>query len=707
MKETTRSTCTKCKAGTKCPTGSSKVASCPPGSFSAVGSSACSPCGADNTYSTGSAERCSTCLPGWFTSGGGSTSTRASCNQCLGGTCDGTSVITGDLSSWACGNTCADAATGTSLSNNGVCEDGGPGSSAATCGLGTDCGDCGYRPSTSACGSGWGYRFWKANGKNGLYGHFCYAKVASGGGGSGCDPALTGDEWKSRVVQTVAPENDAALIGTYCMGGSATSCKVCKMPANIPAGYFNKGKPPGATITTSYGSKSYDLAECSEGTYNDEDWSDPTVMVACKKCKAGHFGADGAPLGEKSRGFCSGSCAPGYYCVEGSTTNQAAPCRAGYYGAKGAQTTADCDGACPVGYWCPAASVTDKAHKCRAGFYGDAPGQVSDACVGECPAGYTCPAGTSTVGVAPSAPCTDAGSYCPKKSAQALSVPAGYRGVQDTNGNNVDVTPCGVGTWCVNGVVNKCPAGSFGASSGLQTNECSGKCSAGYYCPEGSKEAVEEECGNLAVRSGEKATKYFCAAASAAPTLVKPGYFTACEDDSTTLCAANRRVKELPCGAGFLCADGLQKRAVQWDASFCTCEKSSDGTDVCTPTNPSTSDGDMILDEQPGQLVAPWGPQSYLTWGRAVKASWNDEGGGEGAVSTFSITNVRRYDFSPGAAVKTCALATGSSATLPHFRLDPAAAKADQRVQYMLDFEECLGWAFDIVAESGSASYND
>ena len=609
-------------------------------------------------------------------------------------------MITGATpGSWTCENTCKTPA-GVSLASNGVCEDGGAGSSASTCGIGTDCTDCAYRPSTSACASGWGYRFWKSNGKNGVYGHFCYAKK----GDAGCEPALTDAGWKARAVDVVTPENDASLISTYCGSASATDCKVCKMAANIPTGFYNKGSPPGATISTTYGN-AYDIALCNAGEYNDEEWSDPTSMTACKQCKAGNYGAETASLEEKSRGACSGSCAPGYYCVAGSKSNQAQPCRAGHYGAGGSQTVATCDGKCPVGYWCPEASVTDKAHKCRAGYFGDAEGQSSDTCVGECPAGYVCPAGTATVGVSPSAACIDKGNYCPKKSIEPLAVPAGHMTTLDSNGRAVSVEPCTVGTWCVNGVVAKCAAGKFGASTGLQTNECSGSCSSGYYCPIGSKSAVEEECGNLAVRAGENPVKYYCPAGVGTPIAVSTGYYTACADDSTTLCPPNRRTKQLPCQAGFLCAGGVQKRAVQWDPSICTCTRASDGTDNCRATDPDTSDGDIILNEQPAQDIPPWGTKSHLTWGRSVKATWFDETGTEGAVTKFTIANLRRHDFSTAAAAKTCALGSGTSASLARFRLDPTLSGTDnQRVQYMLDFEDCMGWAFDLVAESGTTA---
>ena len=39
------------------------------------------------------------------------------------------------------------------------------------------------------------------------------------------------------------------------------------------------------------------------------------------------------------------------------------------------------------------------------------------------------------------------------------------------------------------------PAGTFGATSGLNTPACSGPCDPGYYCPEQSTSARQRDCG--------------------------------------------------------------------------------------------------------------------------------------------------------------------------------------------------------------------
>ena len=130
-----------------------------------------------------------------------------------------------------------------------------------------------------------------------------------------------------------------------CSKWEDTSCAysrafVCKMPANIPAGYRNKGSAP---ISTKFG-QNFDIVKCPKGTYNSD--VQPPSFVACKNCPAGKFG-DTEGLGKEA---CSGACAAGYYCKEGSTTNKYAPCLAGTYGSSQGLKTSACDGLCPAGY---------------------------------------------------------------------------------------------------------------------------------------------------------------------------------------------------------------------------------------------------------------------------------------------------------------------------------------------------------------------
>ena len=189
-----------------------------------------------------------------------------------------------------------------------------------------------------------------------------------------------------------------------------------------------------------------------------------------------------------------------------------------------------CTGACPIGHYCPAKSTSGTAHQCDPGRYGDVTGQTTASCVGPCPSGYTCPAGTSN----PTAnPCTNIQNHCPVGSAAATVTVSGHYGLQDANGNYYDMAQCPVGHYCAGGAKAQCGAGYYGGSSGLQTSDCSGKCTAGYYCPAGSVSATANDCGSAA---------FYCPEGSGAPVAVRAGYYSACADDTTTLCCSFFRI---------------------------------------------------------------------------------------------------------------------------------------------------------------------
>ena len=68
-------------------------------------------------------------------------------------------------------------------------------------------------------------------------------------------------------------------------------------------------------------------------------------------------------------------------------------------------------------------------------------------------------------------------------------LPSSTKLVVHTHGRSLNIEPCPKGTYndeiqehtfktCKN-----CPAGQFGGITGLQSNDCSGPCNAGTYCP--------------------------------------------------------------------------------------------------------------------------------------------------------------------------------------------------------------------------------
>ncbi len=76
---------------------------------------------------------------------------------------------------------------------------------------------------------------------------------------------------------------------------------------------------------------------------------------------------------------------------------------------------------------------------------------------------------------------------------------------------------CVPGQYCVDGRRFFCDAGRWGGEYGQNSSKCSGECSSGYYCPEGSTSSYEVKCGD--------ASKY-CPQGSSKPQLVPSGYYS-------------------------------------------------------------------------------------------------------------------------------------------------------------------------------------
>lgn len=61
---------------------------------------------------------------------------------------------------------------------------------------------------------------------------------------------------------------------------------------------------------------------------------------------------------------CSGKCAIGYYCPEGSISSRSVGCPAGRFGDSVGMMNQDCSGPCSAGYYCPEASVSSMEIPC-------------------------------------------------------------------------------------------------------------------------------------------------------------------------------------------------------------------------------------------------------------------------------------------------------------------------------------------------------
>ena len=162
----------------------------------------------------------------------------------------------------------------------------------------------------------------------------------------------------------------------------------------------------------------------------------------------------------------------------------------------------------PIAHTRARARHATRAHRpCPAGRYGGETGLKDATCSGQCTAGYYCPHGSSS----PTAEeCGGAHLYCPTGSAAPTPVTLGFYSTPATATVDVSATvaavvgneqtrtgqtQCAPGQYCdSSGVAKPCPAGRYGATTGLTTALCSGPCAKGHYCLEASTKAHQYPC---------------------------------------------------------------------------------------------------------------------------------------------------------------------------------------------------------------------
>ncbi|KAL3656443.1 hypothetical protein V7S43_018668 [Phytophthora oleae] len=308
-------------------------------------------------------------------------------------------------------------------------------------------------------------------------------------------------------------------------------------------------------------------------------------------CPAGYYG-DGSL---ETRPTCSGVCSPGFYCPLASTNSSAHVCGdpnvfcpsgsavptpvwPGYYSVRLLPYEADSFLVSNVGFETySVASTGEQAQKnevirdgqreceagtfsvdgnkflCPAGRYGDKSGETSPLCTGLCTKGYYCPEGSTSP---TQIECGGDGVLCPTGSPKPQLVPQGYYSIGITNTTRFFQSPCEPGYFCISGVKYQCPAGTYGAVSGLSTAACTGKCAPGYYCPSypgpPSISCTQNECGNSAVYCPEGTGNE--------PAFVSSGYYSVLTsgmaDDGRN--ATQNDVKICP--KGFYCRQGIRIR---------------------------------------------------------------------------------------------------------------------------------------------------
>ena len=332
----------------------------------------------------------------------------------------------------------------------------------------------------------------------------------------------------------LAPSERSCVI---CAGGTYSPTRNSVLNACVPcsAGYYPTADQTGCQPCGDAGhycpEYTMDPVAVPLGFYSTPEEGNVTLRSGVLKCPAGFVCVDGI------KSECGG---PAFVCSEGATS--AALIDPGFYGSGGAtNATQTSQVPCDAGFYC----TGGVRNACPGGRYGSVTELSSSTCSGPCTRGYRCPDGSTS----PDAlPCGSATTYCPEGSASATSVSLGFYSI-DGDGLTVDQLhrvaqqACDVGYWCVDGVRSPCPAGRFGAASQEVSSNCSGVCTGGYYCPEGSSSSVQLACGGPHV---------YCPEGSGAPTTVGSGFYSTGGSSSST------RTGEARCEAGFYCSGGVR-----------------------------------------------------------------------------------------------------------------------------------------------------
>lgn len=395
----------------------------------------------------------------------------------------------------------------------------------------------------------------------------------------------------SDTVAARAPCSEVCPVGHYCPAGtsypnmvkcpagtfgSTAGLKTQECSGPCAPGYFC---PPGTVdpVSLPCGNPSFYCPAGSaqritvrDGFYTVPE-GDGLDRIAQQPCEPGSYCLEGVKSPCSAGTFASAkrqtSCEPcttGHYCPEGSPVPIACP--PGTYGGELGLKNADCSGLCDFGHFCPSGSNISAQIECPPGSFGNVRGLGSFHCNASCDAvaypevacvatkcspGYFCPSGSNS---SEQAECGGAEVYCPSGSAIPTPVSRGYYtvGALSVLGKDQDSEDaavrwgqriCEPGFYCTEGVRLRCPAGTYGGSSGLTNEECSGPCSAGYYCPIASISDKQIPCGGADV---------YCPEGSPNKTDVTEGYFT-------TGGQVDSRISERICPLGHYCVAGVKR----------------------------------------------------------------------------------------------------------------------------------------------------
>lgn len=270
--------------------------------------------------------------------------------------------------------------------------------------------------------------------------------------------------------------------GFFCLERSST-------PTQVAAGYYSVG---GETEKTQIST-----LLCEPGFY---------CMDGVKQsCPGGKVGIESGLTTPE----CNQNCPPGFFCPPQSSDLYAHSCRddvsiycpsgsaspvevtKGYYSVQPDIAVAPFAGAaseepCEPGYYCPydfsLERSTGQKIPCPGGRFGFKYMEIYAACSGICEERYFCPPGSTN---SRQEPCGD-DMFCPAGSSAPIDIKDGYYIPEGTTEISPQQYICPKGSYCVAGNRYDCPAGRYGEKEGLSSNECSGLCTAGYFCESGS-----------------------------------------------------------------------------------------------------------------------------------------------------------------------------------------------------------------------------
>lgn len=232
----------------------------------------------------------------------------------------------------------------------------------------------------------------------------------------------------------------------------------------------------------------------------------------------------------------------------------------------------DCSGFrnCEEGYYC----LDGIKYVCPAGYFGNQTLLNDSTCSGPCPPGFYCPLGTIR---GETNPCGNSSLYCPLGSSIPIVVPRGYfsvdkQGIEFSDSKTKSaILPCPYGSYCINGIKLLCPSGRFGNQMQLSSQNCSGVCPAGFFCPEGSISPFEFPC--------DANPTIYCPEASPRPLTTGLGYYSISNNISDQYNGGY--IDQKLCPRGSYCLEGIRYDCPAGRYGILPQETNSSCTGIC------------------------------------------------------------------------------------------------------------------------------